>query len=269
MSISASAKLQGRAILALVISRMRSRYMGSRAGYMWAIVEPLVWVFVLRIALAHGSHMPPLGDSYEVFFVIGIIPARKFRGIAQNVAQTLRSGKSARLPGLMRLDLCYASVILDTVTGAVVLLIALSILQIIGFNAIPGDMMHFLIAFFAIGFFGLAFGLMAGLLLSLMPGLQHFIGLFFMVMFLSSGFAFLVDRMPASTREIVLWNPLVHLLEWLRMGFYPGYICRSMDLNYVFIITICCLVLGLAGERLFRRRAGRKNTVYEENNAEI
>lgn len=265
MNISASARLQGRAILALTLSRMRSQYMGSRAGYMWAIVEPLAWVFILRLALASGSHMPPVGDSYEVFFVIGVIPARMFRSIASRVAQTLRSNRGARLPGLMKLDLCYANVILDTATSAVVLLVALSILGVFGFHVIPGDILHFLAAFFAIGAFALAFGLAVGLLLFLMPGLQHFIGLFFMVIFLTSGFAFVVDRMPQQTREIVLWNPLLHLVEWVRMGFYPGYECRSMDLNYVFMIAVCSLVLGLAGERLFRRRASRRNQVYDDS----
>lgn len=267
MSINASARLQGRAIIALVVSRMRARYMGSRAGYVWAIVEPLAWVFILRLALAHGK-MPPVGDSYEVFFTIGIIPARSFRHAAQGVAQTLRSGRTARLPGLMRLDLCYANVILEAVTSAVVLFVALCILQTFGFHAIPGDIMHFVIAFFALSFFALAFGLAVGLALCIAPGLQHFVGLFFMAMFLTSGFAFVVDRMPEVTRQIVLWNPLVHLIEWQRMAFYPGYVCRSMDLNYAFAVTICCLILGLAGERLFRRRAGRRAN-YEEDNSEM
>lgn len=266
MSISASAKLQGRAIVALVVSRMRSRYLGSRAGYVWAIVEPLVWVFVLKMVIRGNSdHLPPVGDSYEVFFAVGIIPARMFRTIAQTVSATLVSGRSARLPGLIRLDICYANGVLESITGGVVMLLALCILQTFGYHAIPGDILHFVIAFCAIALFSIAFGLAAGLMLVVAPGLQHFTNMIYMTLFLSSGFAFVVDRMPISTREIILWNPLVHLIEWIRMGFFTGYECRSMDLNYAFVVGICCLVAGLAGERVFRRAAGRENVVFDEN----
>lgn len=265
MSLAASAKLQARAIVALVISRMRQRYLGSRAGYVWAIVEPLAWVFILKMVIRGSDHMPPVGDSYEVFFAVGVIPARMWRTIATSASGTIVSGKSARLPGLIRLDVCYANAVLEAATGGMVMLIALCVLQVFGFHAIPGDIMHFIIAFGAIAAFGVCFGLAVGLLLTVAPGLQHFIGMFFMLMFLTSGFGFVVDRMPIETREIVLWNPVVHLIEWIRMATYPGYECRSMDLNYVFVIAICCLVAGLAGERIFRRKAGRENVVFDEN----
>ena len=263
MNLGASAKLQARSIVALVVSRMRSRYLGSRAGYIWAIVEPIAWVFVLKLAIRHGDQSPPVGDSYEVFFAVGVIPARMWRTIASGVSSTLSSGRSARLPGLMRLDLCYAGGVLEAITGVAVLVVALSILQIFGFHAIPGDILHFVLGILAVFVFGIAFGLAVGVVLILAPGLQHFMGMFYMVMFFTSGFAFVVDRMPLATRQIVLWNPLVHFIEWSRMGFYAGYECRSLDLSYAFVFGVCCVVLGLAGERILRRHANRQE-VYED-----
>lgn len=269
MNLSASAKLQVRAVVALAVSRMRSRYLGSRAGYVWAIVEPLAWVFILKMAVRGHNGMAPVGDSYEVFFAVGVIPARMFRTIAANVSTTLVSGRATRLPGLIRLDLCYANALLEGATGAIVMVVALGLLGAFGFHVIPGDILHFVIAFAAVAMFSVAFGLAVGLLLTVAPGFKHFINLLYMTMFITSGFAFVVDRMPVATREIVLWNPLVHLIEWARMGFYTGYECRSMDLTYVFVVAICCLVIGLAGERIFRRSAGRQNTVFEEDETMI
>lgn len=265
MSLAASAKLQSRAIVALVVSRMRSRYLGSRAGYVWAIVEPMAWVFVLKLALKHsGADRPPVGDSFEVFFVTGIVIARMWRNIVGSVSQVLVSGRSARLPGLMRLDLCYAAWVLEVVTAGVVLTLCLTVLQVFGFDAVPGDLFHCLVVFFALAVFSLAFALALALLLHVAPGLQHFSNLLLMAMFITSGFAFVVDRMPPATRDIVLWNPLVHFVEWFRMGFFSGYECRSLDLNYVFAMTVIFLALGLAGERAFRRRAGREIEVADE-----
>lgn len=266
MDFVASAKLQGRAIFALAINRMRTRYLGSRAGYVWALVEPIAWVFVLKLAIQHsGTDKPPLGDSFEVFFVTGVCLARMWRVIVSSVSAIVVGGRTTRLPGLIRLDLCYAQWALETVTAGLVIIIALAILALFGFHAAPGDLLHCVIAFFAMALFGLAFALTLAVVLVIAPGFQHFSGLLLLLMFVTSGFAFLVDRMPIRTREIVLWNPLVHFIEWFREGFFEGYQCRSLDLSYVFTLAAICLVIGLAGERAFRRHAGRQTTSFDES----
>jgi capsular polysaccharide transport system permease protein len=255
VSLKASAILQGRSIYALLLHRVRSQHMGSRAGYLWAFVEPVCWVFVLRLALKNGGNTtPPIGESFEVFLATGITLARTWRTCAAQVAMIVVRRKRMALPSVFHSDLIIAVWLLEMITGLIVLIIILAVLGAFDFEVMPANILHCLAAYFALSVYTLAFALFFGLVITLAPGVRHFQQIILLALFMSSGFSFLVDRMPIRLREIVTWNPLVHCLEWFREGFYAGYECRSLDLNYLFGVTVVMMLLGMAGERAFRRK---------------
>lgn len=265
MNLSSSAALQARSIFALMMRRIRSRYSGSRAGYLWAIIEPLAWVFVLKLAFQNGNSRPPVGDSFEVFFATGVVVARTWRSLAQSTAASLIKGPRSTLPTIHRMDGVYANWALETLTGGIVLIIILSLLQLFGFEAAPGHLFMCIVAFLGMSVFALAFGLAFALLVAIVPAMTHFRAMLFLLLFVTSGFSFVVDRMPPNIRNVLVWNPVLHCVEWFRESFYAGYECQSLDLLYLFSFTIICLLLGLAGERAFRRQAGKHNTSYADN----
>lgn len=257
MSFAASTALQLRTIKMLVLRRFRTRHGDSRAGYAWAIVEPMAWVFVLKFGFASHTSMPPVGDSFEVFFTTGVVLARTWRSATAIIINTLHKGRGGTgLPFINRLDAAVAAWVIELLTGAVVIVVILFILQLWGMHAIPDDMLECLVVFAALCVFTFAFASFFYLLIFLMPGLKHFQQLVLMIMFFTSGFATVADRMPPEYRAIIVWNPLVHYIEWFREGFYDGYQCSAIDLEYVFTLTIAFLLIGLMGERAFRQRAG-------------
>jgi capsular polysaccharide transport system permease protein len=257
VNVASSAALQLRAIRALIMRRIRTRYAGSRAGYVWAIVEPMMWVLILKVAFKHGSGgQPPLGTSYEVFFATGIILARSWRTTTMQVSMALtRGGRRQSIPALHRLDATYATWIIEIATTGVVMVLVLACMGLFGLDAAPADPLDCIAAYGALSLFILASGLFFSLLITVAPGLVHFQAIIMMVVFFTSGFTFLVDRMPPQFRAIVVWNPLLHCIEWFREGFYAGYECASLDREYLFSVTVILVLLGLTGERAFRRRA--------------
>ncbi|MFD1333240.1 ABC transporter permease [Methylopila musalis] len=255
MSIANSAVLQFRTIKTLMLRRFRTRYGGSRAGYAWAIVEPLAWVFVLKFGLAHGSSQPPIGTSYEVFFTTGVVLARTWRAVTGAVVNTLNRKPRLAFPMITRMDDVLAVWLLEFVTGGVVMVLILTILGIWGFDSAPMDPLSCIIIYCCLGIFSFAFGIFFYTVIVIAPFMKYFKGIIFMAMFFTAGFATVLDRMPPAFRDFISWNPLVHLIEWFREGFYHGYECVNRDLEYFFTITLAFLLLGLAGERAFRRRA--------------
>ncbi|GLK77748.1 transport permease protein [Methylopila jiangsuensis] len=254
MSIAKSAALQFRAVKSLIMRRFRTRYRGSRVGYAWAIIEPLAWVFILKFGLAHGSNQPPIGTSYEVFFTTGVVLARTWRSTANSVMTAVIRPSRNGFPLFGRMDQVFAVWIMDSITGAVVAVIILSILGVFGFDAAPMDLLSCIVTYACLAVFSLSFGLMFALVATVAPFMLHFRSIIFMAMFFTSGFATVLDRMPPAFRDFISWNPLVHFIEWFREGFYHGYECMNRDLEYVFTLTVAFLLLGLAGERAFRRR---------------
>ncbi|MFL1874031.1 ABC transporter permease [Hansschlegelia beijingensis] len=258
MSIASSAKLQARIIFALIMQRIRTQYAGSRAGYIWAILEPIIWIFILKFAIrGRDDHQPPLGTSYEVFFATGVVIARGWRTTAQAVARALK--KKTKTSFVHRIDATYAAWILSTATSAVAMILILFMLGLFGFDVAPFRPLICIAAFLTAALFSLSFGLVLALLLTVAPGISHFQNIIMLVIFITSGFSTIIDRVTPRLREVLLWNPLVHCIEWFREGFYRGYVCANLDLPYLFTVTVMFMLLGLAGERATRRHAaGRR-----------
>ena len=254
MNVAASFSLQMRSIFALILRRIRTKYATSRAGYIWAIVEPICWVFILKFAIQDkAAGLPPIGTSYEVFFATGVIIARTWRTVAQSTSGVLLRRKRM-LPGLQRLDAAYATWILEMATGGVAMVVVLAGMALFGFETRPAHLLTCLAAFGATALYTFGFSLMLALVMTLTPGLRHFQHIIMLALFITSGFSMLIDRVPPRIREILLWNPLLHCIEWFREGFYPGYVCASLSLSYLFGVTICFILIGLAGERALRHK---------------
>lgn len=257
MNVAGSVSLQMRSIFALILRRIRTKYATSRAGYIWAIVEPICWVFILKLAIQDkAAHHPPIGTSYEVFFATGVIVARTWRTVSQSTAGVLLRRKRT-LPALHRLDAAYATWILEMVTGGVAMIVVLAGLGLFGFETRPAHPLICLAAFGVTALYTFSFSLMLALVMTLAPGLRHFQHIIMLTLFLTSGFSMLIDRVPPRLREIFLWNPVLHCVEWFREGFYPGYVCASLDRGYLFMMTLGFLLVGLAGERAFRNKLRR------------
>jgi tetratricopeptide (TPR) repeat protein len=67
-------KTQVRVIHALIIRETRTRFGGSRLGYGWALIEPVLHIALLWVMfslLMHGT--PPIGTHFFLFYYTGLI----------------------------------------------------------------------------------------------------------------------------------------------------------------------------------------------------
>ena len=53
------------------------------------------------------------------------------------------------------------------------------------------------------------------------------------VLFFISGIFLSVEYLPLMFRDILVWNPLVHAIEWLRYAIYPEYFTQILDRAYL------------------------------------
>jgi capsular polysaccharide transport system permease protein len=60
--------------------------------------------------------------------------------------------------------------------------------------------------------------------------------------------------MPDWVRDILVWNPLLHAIDWFRAGFFGVYQPHWLDRSYVAIVAIVALLAGLVLHRLLRRK---------------
>jgi len=63
--------------------------------------------------------------------------------------------------------------------------------------------------------------------------------------FVTSGLYFSVETTPPQVAYYFLWNPMLHLVEYERNAFDPGYPVALLDLRYPACVMVFLLITGL------------------------
>ena len=62
---------------------------------------------------------------------------------------------------------------------------------------------------------------------------------------LSSGVLYLYDGLPKFAKDVLWYNPLVHVIGMMRAGFYSTYHPQYLSATFVMLCGLVPLVLGL------------------------
>ena len=71
-------------------------------------------------------------------------------------------------------------------------------------------------------------------------------------LFVTSGLYFSLGTIPPIVADYFWYSPLIHLIEYERHAFDPGYPIALLDLRYPAVVMMVALTLGLLIYRRFR-----------------
>jgi capsular polysaccharide transport system permease protein len=219
------------------------------------VVEPAVMIFFTIILSYLINRKPPYGTSMLLWAVTGIGPLFLFIRIVRRVTATRSTG----LPFFTDTEVClvYGAVEVVFVTVSVILLCAIlyrwdteEALPAVIPRAIEGWGTTACLGF-GIGFISRQLWRMFRLWQVLYPMLSR--GLLHV-----SGVYFVADALPPNLRDWIAYNPLVHLVILVRLGFYPTFPEYVFSLRYLLLWTVGSLIVGLVlqlwlGERMHRQ----------------
>jgi capsular polysaccharide transport system permease protein len=235
-----------RAISALVLREMATRYGRSPGGYAWAIIEPAGAIIVLGIAMSILVRVPPLGSSFVLFFATAYLPLTLYQGIASNVGRCINFSRALLLyPAVTWVDAAIARFILTALTEVVVMMIIYTTIITITNDRSGLDLVIIVQAVSLACFLGVAIGTLNCVLFGLFDVWMQVWGILTRPMFLVSGVFFLYDDMPASVQSILWWNPVLHITGLMRRGFYSTYDAPYVSITYVMGVSAICLFLGV------------------------
>ncbi|MBB4208469.1 ABC transporter permease [Roseinatronobacter bogoriensis] len=78
-----------RAVAALVLREMSTRYGRTPGGYLWAIPEPLGLIVILSLAFSLLARPPALGTSFLLFKATGLMILHAFMVLCGQVGNAL------------------------------------------------------------------------------------------------------------------------------------------------------------------------------------
>ena len=232
-----------RVISALMLREVATRYGTTPGGYIWAFAEPLGAITIMAIAFSIVMRNPHLGDNFIIYYSTGYLPYQLFQTVSATAGGSIKfMGPLLRYPAVTWVDAIAARTIVNTMTGLLVSYMLLSVLCLAtGFQTIIAYDKIFL-AFFMSFAVGLGVGTLNAVLMGLFPVWERVWGVITRPLFLASGVLFLYEEMPPLVRDILWYNPLIHVTGLARDAFYPIY--QPTHISPTYVLSVALITLG-------------------------
>ena len=248
--------IQCRVLHALILRELKSRYGNRRLGFLWALIEPLIFISIFVTGFYLLGRTSQSGVPAPLFFVAGFVPFFMFRDVYSEIAGGTKGHQSLLMfPQVTRMDILISKLAVNSAVSVSVFLILLTGLLAFGFEFTVDNPLGVLIAFALM----IALGFGTGLVLGALSIRYEFVSslsnpLLGRPLFLTSGLFFSASMLPPKVREIFLYNPLFHCIEYIRTCLFEAFDSRYVDLTYVGIFVLVQVSFGLMLLNYFERQ---------------
>lgn len=223
---------------------------------MWLLVEPIFsTAFLMFIYTALRMHTVG-GISTAIWLMLGLLAFLMFRRTGTQAMNAIDANQA--LFGYRQVKPVDTVLVRAGLEGFLMIIIVIILCAgagLIGFAIIPPNPLLALEAFFGVWLIGLGFGLITSVSNELVPEVGKLIDLFMTPLYFFSGAMFPVDAVPHPYYDWLLFNPLIHGLETIRLAFAPDYrAIPELSLSYLYGFALVTLFFGLALHNRFAAR---------------
>jgi capsular polysaccharide transport system permease protein len=243
-----------RAIGALMLREMSTRYGRTPGGYIWALLEPVGAILVIAVALSFIIRVPPLGNSFLLFYAAGYLPFLVYNLLQAHVGQALAFSRPLLMyPAVSWIDAILARFLLNLLTSfAITATVLCGVLWIdgTGLELDPGPMF---LSVLLLALLGLGHGTLNCLLFGLFPAWAQVWSILSRPLMVVAGVFFLMEDLPRNVQDILWWTPWIHATSLFRQAIYTGYQPDFISVPLILLWALLPLALGLALLRRFRQ----------------
>ncbi|MDO5621245.1 MAG: ABC transporter permease [Paracoccus sp. (in: a-proteobacteria)] len=235
-----------RAVMALILREVQTIYGRSAGGYVWAILEPVAGIAVLSLVFSLVLRQPALGTNFLLFYATGYLPFVMFHLLSSKIAQSVRFSKPFMgYPNVTFMDSLLARLILNTITNLVVIGLVLGGIVFLYGLSVQVNMAAIASAMLLTALLGAGIGTLNCYLMTSFPVWEQIWSILTRPLFLISGIFFLYGSMPPMARDVLWYNPLIHIVGLFRRGIYATYHAEYVSVLYVVSVGAVTLFFGL------------------------
>jgi capsular polysaccharide transport system permease protein len=245
--------IEARVIGAIIMRELHTRFGRDNIGYLWMFVDPALLAtgvtavhFLIHVRLPFHMDIAP-------FYICGYTTFLMFRTIVNRAASTVEANKPLLYHRHVTLfNLCVGRSLLDYASATLTLFTLLAAVTVMGLGHLPDRP---LIMFEALGlvlWLGWSLSMILAAAGALTETIDKFVhpGMYLIMPF--SGVFFVVDTFPGKFRDLLLYIPLVHCLELVRVGEFGGFDSPFVDVPYVVAWCAGMTLVGIVALRAVR-----------------
>lgn len=241
---------------ALVLREAVTRLSTERAGWLWVILEPMEHVVFLMIVHGVLQHHVISGADTPLFIGLGVLGFFLMRNIALRGMDAVSANAALFSYRQVRaVDTIIARAVLEALLTAIVGVLLLAGCALFGIEMAPANLLASFAALGILWLTGIGLAFLLSVAAVLIPELAQLSKMALTPLYFFSAVMFPVDWLPRPMRDILLWNPLVHCLESIRIGFFPAYHSDDrIQLLYPFLVALGVCAGGLVLQVRYRRQ---------------
>jgi capsular polysaccharide transport system permease protein len=239
---------------ALLMRELHTRYGRDNVGYLWLLIEPMMFAGCLSTLHYLVAGHTTGGLSPVSFTLVGYGPYLLFRQYIGRAESALESNRSLLYHRWVTLlDVLVARLIIESLSVFASLSILITLATCIGFATLPVNLLDMLAAYGLLTWwcFGLGLLIAAGAERSAtFARLTHPAMYFAMPI---SGAFVTMNFVPPSVRPFLEWVPLTTIFELFRVGEFENYSDRYVFPMYAVEWCMALTLLGLLALKSARR----------------
>ena len=255
LRIAGAADTHRRIIWALLMRELATRYGRNNLGFLWVMVEPLV--FATAVSVLWSVLKPPYEHGVKIvpFVVTGYLPlilVRQSIGFAVNAVKSNQALLYHRQ--ITPLHLFVARFTLEFLGISLAFVLMTLLLMALGFMSPPKDLLLVYAGWLILS--ALSFGLatVVGALGEIFEFVERFVQITTYILVPISGSFFMASWLPPQFRKWALLVPFVHCNEMIRGGFFGEFVKTYFDPVYPIAWAAGFIVLGLLLVQFVRGR---------------
>ena len=241
-------------VTSLTLREAAVRFGERRLGYLWAFIEPMLFFAVFLSLRAFIRDRVPFGESAVLFLLSGFVTLRVALTIARRMMGAI-TGNAALLtfPPVQPFDLVLARFVVEGLTMGTVMLTFYFLVALVSEFPVFYDPVQFVLATLATLALGGGVGFLSAVLVILLPIYKTAFQLLSFPLLLCSAVFYVPALLPPHAQAILVWNPVLHCVEWFRSAIYLDYV-TTLDRSYPLVFAAVAGGLGLVLARVFQTR---------------
>lgn len=227
-------------IYQLVRRDFQARFVGSAAGWLWTVIQPLVlmvsWIFVFQYCLKVPPP-PGAGDNYTLYLFCGYLPWMLFQETVQRSANCVVENANLVTKTVFPSEILPVTIFLSS-------LVSHGIALTVAIGAVRWITGHFSILIVLLPVYTLLLGLFAVGVAWIAASLQVYLrDTAQVVVVLLTGWFWLTpifideSHFPPQARFLVHWNPLAYIVKGYRQRLLTWEFPPAGDL--MFLAAVC------------------------------
>lgn len=253
-SFAAGWRIQRRVIGALMIRELTTRFGRENIGFLWIMVEPLLFAGLVGLVWRFMKGPEEHGVSIIAFVASGYIPLTFFRHAVTRTVRIFSVNSGLMYHRQVKvLDFVLVRVLIEVIGGSMAFLFIGALLMVLGEFPMPADLGAFIAGWFLYCLFTFALCLVLAPMSEVSDVLEKFIPVVTYVMIPFSGTFNMLNWLTPEAQKVVWFSPFVHGMELLRHGLFGSRVEAEWDVTIPLAASLVLMLIGLAMCRRVRR----------------